>query len=141
MKKFFGIVVLGLFIFNSAYAEVYYCNDVAITGFNSKKNSYETYIEDSVYFKPERFTAHINFEKLQFGTKELAGFLRIKRDDGTTLFAATCELSFGKVHMGCVSNNKADLFSIRVENLEYVRSSNYGGGDSIYIAYGKCEKF
>ena len=141
MKKLSLYVFLGLFIFNSTYAEVYYCTDGAITGFASKKDSYGTYSEDSVYYKPERFTAHINFEKLQFGTKELYEFLQIKRDDGTTLFAATCEWGFGQYHMGCVSNNKTALFSIRVENLEYVRSRNYGGGDSILIAYGKCEKF
>ena len=139
MKKLSLYIFLGLFIFNSAYAEVYYCTDGAVTGFNSKKDSYGTYSQDSAYFKPKRFTADINFEKSQFGTKEITGFLQIKRDDGTMLFTAKCEMESN--HMGCVSNSRTDLFSIRKGNLEYVRSTNYGGGDSIYIAYGKCEKF
>ena len=63
MKKLSLYIFLGLFIFNSAYAEVYYCTDGANTGFNSKKDSYGTYSEDSVYFKPQRFTEHINFGK------------------------------------------------------------------------------
>ena len=68
--------------------------------------------------------------------------MQIKRDDGTMLFTATCEMgSISSKHMGCVSNFRTELFSIRKENLEYVRSKNFGGGDSVLIAYGKCEKF
>ena len=141
MKKLSLYVFLGLFIFNSAYAEVYYCTDGAITGFNSKKDDYGTYSEDSVYYKPKRFTADINFEKSQFGTKEITGFLQIKRDDGTMYFTSTCEMVRYPESMSCVSESRTNLFSIRKDNLEYVRSTNYGGGDSIYIAYGKCEKF
>ena len=77
MKKLSLYIFLGLFVFNSAYAEVYYCTDGALTGFNSKKDSYGTYSQDSVYFKAKRFTADINFEKSQFGTKEITGFLQI----------------------------------------------------------------
>ena len=47
MKKLSLYIFLGLFIFNSAYAEVYYCTDGAVTGFNSKKDSYGTYSQDS----------------------------------------------------------------------------------------------
>ena len=142
MKKLSLYIFLGLFIFNSAYAEVYYCTDGAVTGFNSKKDSYGTYSQDSAYFKPKRFTADINFEKSQFGTKEITGFLQIKRDDGTMYFTSTCEVGgHNASRMSCVSESRTDLFSIRKDNLEYVRSTNYGGGDSIYIAYGKCEKF
>ena len=38
MKKLSLYIFLGLFVFNSAYAEVYYCTDGAVTGFNSKKD-------------------------------------------------------------------------------------------------------
>jgi len=142
MKKLSLYIFLGLFVFNSVYAEVYYCTDGAITGFNSKKDSYGIYSEDSVYFKPERFSANINFEKLQFGTNELNAFLQIKQDDGTIYFDAKCEMGRGsKTQMGCISADNTELFSIRKDSLEYVRSRNFGGGDSIFIAYGKCEKF
>ena len=57
-------------------------------------------------------------------------------------FTSTCEVGgHNASRMSCVSKSRTDLFSIRKDNLEYVRSTNYGGGDSIYIAYGKCEKF
>ena len=142
MKKLSLYVFLGLFVFNSTYAEVYYCNDVAITGFNSKKDSYGIYSEDSVYFKPKRFTANINFEKLQFGTKELNGFLQIKRDDGTAYFTSICEMSdYKKKKMSCLNSDKTKLFLIAKDSLEYTRSDIYGSGDSIYVGYGKCEKF
>ena len=142
MKKLSLYVFLGLFIFNSGYAEVYYCTDGAITGFNSKKDDYGTYSEDSVYYKPKRFTADINFKKSKFSTKDITGFFQIKRDDGTVYFTSTCEAGgHNREKMSCVSSTMTDLFSIEKDSLEYVRSTNYGGGDSIYIAYGKCEKF
>ena len=62
MKKLSLYVFLGLFVFNSAYAEVYYCTDGGLTGFNSKNGVYS---ENSSYYKPIRFTANIDFEKLQ----------------------------------------------------------------------------
>tara|TARA_B100000579_G_C21998869_1_gene474262 strand:+ start:23 stop:451 length:429 start_codon:yes stop_codon:yes gene_type:complete len=142
MKKLSLYVFLGLFIFNSGYAEVYYCTDGAITGFNSKKDNYGTYSEDSVYFTPKRFTANINFEKFQFGTKDIVGFLQIQRDDGTEYFASTCEGGgYAGEKMSCVGSSTTQLITIEKDSLKYVRSSNYGGGDSIFIAYGKCEKF
>ena len=142
MKKLSTYIFLSLFVFNSVYAEVYYCTDGAITGFNSKKDSYGIYSEDSIYFKPKRFNANINFEKLQFGTNELNAFLQIKKDDGTIYFDAKCEMErYNKTRMGCISASRTELFSIRKDNLEYIRSRNFGSGDSIFIAYGKCEKF
>ena len=132
MKKLSLYVFLGLFVFNSAYAEVYYCTDGALTGFNSKTDSYGVYSEDSSYYKPKRFTANINFEKLQFDAKGLIGFT----------FSATCETAgISENRMTCISRTMTELISIKKDNLEYVRSENYGGGDSILVGYGKCEKF
>ena len=137
MKKLLGIIVLGLFIFNSVYAEVYYCTDGELTGFNSKNGVYS---KNSGYYKPKRFTANIDFEKLQFSTKGIMGFVKAESNSsGETIFSAKCEMNHSKDHMTCV--NKTHLFSIRKNNLEYVRSLNFGGGDSIYIGFGRCEKF
>ena len=135
MKKLSLYVFLGLFVFNSAYAEVYYCTDGGLTGFNSKNGVYS---ENSSYYKPERFTANIDFEKLQFSTKGIMGFVKVE-SNGETIFSAKCEMNSFKDHMTCI--NKTHLFSIRKNNLEYVRSLNHGGGDSIYIGFGRCEKF
>ena len=33
------------------------------------------------------------------------------------------------------------MFSIRKNNMNYTRSYIFGGGDSINVAYGICEKF
>ena len=137
MKKLSLYVFLGLFVFNSAYAEVYYCVDGSLTGFNSKAGNYGVYDENSASFKPERFTANINFEKLQFTTEGIYGFYKVE-SNGETRFSAECkEGKYGR--MTCVY--ETTLFSIDKENLEYVRSKNYGGGDTILIGYGKCEKF
>ena len=137
MKKLLGIIVLGLFIFNSVYAEVYYCADGELTGFNSKNGVYSN---NSSYYKPKRFTANIDFEKLQFSTKGIMGFVKAESNSsGETIFSAKCEMNHSKDHMTCV--NKTHLFSIRKNNLEYVRSLNFGGGDSIFIGFGRCEKF
>ena len=135
MKKLSLYIFLGLFVFNSAYAEVYYCTDGALTGFNSKNGVYS---ENSSYYKPERFTANIDFEKLQFTAKGIIGFFKVE-SNGKTIFSAKCEMNSFKDHMTCI--NKTHLFSIRKNNLEYVRSLNHGGGDSIYIGFGRCEKF
>ena len=137
MKKILGILVLGLFVFNSAYAEVYYCVDGSLTGFNSKAGNYGVYDEDSVYFKPSRFTANINFEKLQFTAEGITGFFKVE-SNGKTIFSAECKKGYTD-QMICVSEH--NLFKIDKNNLEYVRSINYGGGDTILIGYGRCEKF
>ena len=134
MKKIFLYFFLSLFVFNSAYTEVYYCNDGARTGFNSKNKVYE---EDSSYYKPKRFTANIDFKKLEFSAKGIYGFVQVE-SDGETIFSATCKNN-GLEVMTCIDDDK--LFSISKSNLEYVRSTNMGGGDSIIIGYGKCEKF
>ena len=137
MKKLSLYIFLGLFVFNSAYAEVYYCVDGSLTGFNSKAGNYGVYDEDSANFKPERFTANINFEKLQFTAEGITGFFKVE-SNGKTIFSAECkDKKYGR--MTCV--NDTTLFAIDKENLEYVRSKNYGGGDTILIGYGKCEKF
>ena len=137
MKKLSLYVFLGLFVFNSAYAEVYYCVDGSLTGFNSKAGNYGVYDENSVYFKPERFTANINFKKLQFTAEGIIGFFKFE-SNGKTHFSAECKKDLGD-SMICVSRDI--LFKIDEKNLEYVRSINYGGGDSILIGYGRCEKF
>ena len=137
MKKLSLYVFLGLFVFNSAYAEVYYCVDGSLTGFNSKAGNYGVYDEDSANFKPKRFTANINFEKLQFTAEGINGFFKFE-SSGKIHFSAECKKGYTD-QMICVS--KDNLFKIDKNNLEYVRSINHGGGDTILIGYGRCEKF
>ena len=43
--------------------------------------------------------------------------------------------------MSCLNSDKTKLFLIAKDSLEYTRSDIFGSGDSIYVGYGKCEKF
>ena len=112
----------------SSYSGVYFCSDTKTTGFEPKEN-FKVYS-----FKGKKFKAKIDFEKKDLISKELYF------DDIAPRTCSVNDNSTIKCHRTYGSS-----FTFNPETGYFVRSQFFLGknklNDSIYIAYGTCEKF
>ncbi len=120
MRKLVIFLITILFITTNSFAEIYYCSDTDNTGFYMEGNKYKT-----TNFKLERFKAKIDFDNLKFESNIVA--------------APICTSNYTKSHMVCVGEY-GNVILIR-ENLKYQRAVTFGRGDTLHIAYGRCEIF
>ena len=132
MKKFLGIIVLGLFFCINVFADVYYCIDIDANGFRSTDGGKK--YEPAAY-NTKKFKAKIVFDSATINATD------INFDEITK-----CKkISSQKFSMTCTSE-WGDIFTIEgdkgsIENFRYNRAITYGRGDSLILFYGNCEKF
>ena len=128
MKKIILIIFIKRFIFSSAFAEVYYCSDDANKGFRHDSN--QDYV--SANFKVQRFKAKIDFEeKTMMADKIFTG------RNNCTLGGTYDEF---KTYMVC-TDDYGSILKIQKLSLIFYRAATFGGGDTLHIAHGRCEKF
>ena len=127
MRKIFALVLMSVLINSKVFADVYYCIDINANGYYSENNRYETST-----FVPEKFMMELDLDKLTISSN----YLRFQGIGKCT----------NDVDIISCANSHGDIISmhdsLRSENkLGYVRARTFGATDSIYVAYGNCEKF
>jgi len=127
------IIFLLLFIQN-AIADVYYCGDIASTGFNYKDGRYR-----GTAFEEQKFKININSS---------INTITLKRGDITEHYDCKTPNPIKFNELSC--NSIYYMFNINTKTGNYVRATGYGHvfntddpklKDSIKIQYGTCDKF
>jgi hypothetical protein len=131
MKHLLSILIIYFLLVHTVFAEpnIYYCSAEAATGFKrDTENSSYKYTD----FKPERFTAEIDFE---------AGYFTLQK---YVMNVFDCKKDLANSLMSC--NDKHGYnFIINTENLKFSLSKALGwvanNTDSLVIDYGICELY
>ena len=116
-----------------AYEEMYYCSHIDSGGFHNKGNGYELLL-----LSLEKFKIKIDFSNQTIDSKDL---IMEKGKVGE----AICKTSYDDEFLSC-NNALGRMFTINSNSLRYTFASTFGyisgtDTDSIWVAYGTCEKF
>ena len=115
-----------------AYEEMYYCSDIDSGGFNNEGKGYELILITLKNFKI----------KIDLSEKTIDS-LDLKMSKGK-VSEAKCQSTSNGQYLSC-NNALGRLFTINTRTLRYTFASTYGhisgDKDSIWVAYGTCEKF
>lgn len=131
MKKISVVLLINLFLLNSAIADVYYCSDKIKNGIHSITGNESDYMPAQI--KISQFKAKINFDEEEFSSNDLK------------LTSLNCQRIPGQISMTC-TGVYGDIISIDATNvnsnsIKYYRASTYGRGDTLFVANGTCDKF
>jgi len=114
---------------HNVLADVYYCIDKAVAGFKHENGNYRI-----ANYPPEKFKAKIDFEKGILSSKKLYTYDLYCSKVISHKYSMTCTSIFGEIFT-------IDGEKTTIDTFNYVRAETYGRTDSIYTAYGNCEKF
>mgnify|MGYP001168989335 FL=1 len=133
MKYLFTLLVLFSSTTVFAYEEMYYCSHVDSGGFHNKGNGYELLL-----LSLKKFKIKIDFSNLTIDSKDLS---MEKGKAGE----AKCQTTYDAEFFSC-NNALGRMFTINRNSLRYTFASTFGyvsgtDKDTIWVAYGTCEKF
>ena len=130
------LITLFALLFSSsvlAYEEMYYCSHIDSGGFHNKGNGYELLL-----LSLKKFKIKIDFSNQTIDSKDLV------MEKGK-VGEAICQTSYDAEFLSC-NNSFGRMFTINSNSLRYTFASTFGyisgtDNDSIWVAYGTCEKF
>ncbi len=133
MKFLFTLLVLFFSTTVFAYEEMYYCSHVDSGGFHNKGNGYELLL-----LSLKKFKIKIDFSNLTIDSKDL------NMEKGK-VGEAKCQTTHDAEFFSC-NNALGRMFTINSNSLRYTFASTFGyisgtDKDTIWVAYGTCEKF
>jgi hypothetical protein len=137
MTKYLAIAFLITgFLMGDAYGEdeVYYCAETAVNGFEFDKNLQK--------YKPQLYNEH----KFKIKFDRAAKKIEIKGHESNTVngtYPCTVPFPSSPEWLSCPKN--LSHFNFNSDNGRFVVGKMFGyisgDGDSIAVAYGKCDKF